>query len=827
MRALAPPVVVGFVIALAACGGGGGGGDGQDDPSDAVTPAVPAALSATVERVLPDGSSPLVPGDGDERLELAAVAAAGGEIVAAGVRHGADGSAQGAVLLRSADGRDWADVELPGDLAAGTITAATAVADAVLVVGDTEAGAPAAARYSDGGAEPVELAFPDPGGGGRPAGVRAVAAAGERVFVAAVGLEGTDDPGSAVAALSVLYSDDAGASWTALTLPEDLRVVDTGAAVIEQGRPGEIDLVLHDGAPVLSVAVPGADGVTTTLWSADPDGADWTALGTAADLFDGQALDLLHSHGDSLLAFTRGGDDATAWRSDDGGAGFSRIETDPWVLGGGGRQSVDAALTLGSGALVVAGVTEGEARNGRRPGQLELWLTPDLATWHRQLDDAALTGSGRQVAVGLVALGEQAVVIGTDQRSPLEDEAEDPQVSLATHGASWIVSVEAADPVEPPVTVAPLDVSGFSGDVTVNALLPVGDGLLALGAVEAGDVSTPAAWTSADGAAWTPVDAPALADLPGEIRAATTTADGGIVAVGDVSGADPDDDDSDRLGVWTSPDGTAWQRVDLTGSEFAGAIAYGVALVGDALVAVGTSEPEGRDYRDAGIWRSADAGATWTAVPTDGAPFRARNVEVLSGIGVREDGAVVAVGHTGDAEDDEGGGFRYSPEPYAVESADGQTWTALPQPFGEVDFGELYAAARLDGGFAALGTSGSTLDLPNVDGPVFGSALAQQADDGWEASERRFRHRPSVRLAVGSSAGTVLVGHWHRLGAGTDPLIAVERDGELVAADRELLAEGDQSAVAAATLGDQVIVLGADSTDEDATVVVGWSVAAR
>ncbi len=822
MRRALRPMVAGLVmLPLVACSG-----EQQDccspEPDDA-----PRVLTASVERVLPAEGSPLIPGPGDERLELAAATAAGDEVVAVGRRRDA-GDGSEAAVLRSADGREWTAAALPAPVADGTFAAVAPAGDDALAFGNDADGAPVAVRVTADAAEPaepVELPFPATEAGDRPARVRAAVATGDRVVVAAVSVEGGDDPENAIAVLHVLASEDDGATWTALELPDELRVVGTGPAMLEQATPGEIALAAYGGAPVLSVGLPGADGVVTTLWMGDEAGAEWTSLGTDADLFEGEALDLLHGHGDTLLAFTRAGTDASAWRSDDGGGAFARVDAGPAAFGGGGRQLVDAAVTLESGALVVAGRSEGEVYNGRRPSVLELWVSDDLETWRRSPDDPELAGGGRQQAAGLAALGDEVVVVGSDQRRPADDEAEVAAAPLATHGASWIVGL-ADGAAEPPVEVAPLELTGFAAGATVTRVVAAADGLLAAGSTSAGDDhDVPAVWTSPDGVAWTPVEAPALQDVTGTIEGLTVTEDGGVVAVGQVTGPDPEEETDDRIGIWTSPDGAEWTRTDLSDPVYAGAVGYSVTQAGDAIVAVGTSEPEGRGYRDVGIWRSTDLGATWAAVPTAEEPFRAQEIEVLFGVGVRMDGTIVAVGHTGEPLLSPGGGYSYSPQAYALESADGQTWDTVPVPFDGADFAELYLAQRVGADFLVAGTAGLPLELPNEDDTVSTSGVARADGDGWAVAEQRFRSRPVVRAAVPSTpAGTVLVGAWWRTAAGQDPLIAIERDGELVPVDGDLLDERETVAVGAAELGEQVVVLGVDTTD-DTPAVVGWSLA--
>ena len=113
-------------------------------------------------------------------------------------------------------------------------------------------------------------------------------------------------------------------------------------------------------------------------------------------------------------------------------------------------------------------------------------------------------------------------------------------------------------------------------------------------------------WTSTDGATWQPVadDGSAFADA--EVRSITRFGDG-FVAVGTVGTAQQ----LTGAVAWTSPDGSAWTRVDSPAFEGGTAVSV-VAAPAGGLVAVGTTV----ERKEAVAWTSAD-GSEWTKAPTE------------------------------------------------------------------------------------------------------------------------------------------------------------------------------------------------------------------
>lgn len=825
--------VIGIVLLATACTGDDGS---DDDPAADETADAPMATTPVVEAVVTAEGDAFWAGDGEEEVDVTDAAVNGDTVLATGQRHDGAGDAAGAMLATSTDGRAWEDVELPdGWGGAVTLVGVAAVPDAGFVAVGTRGtdDAPSSALVTDGSTvQDVALPFPEPEPALQPYRVGAVAASGSTVVAAGIAVEGsTATPDDTRATLAVLRSDDGGSTWSDVELPAEMIELDRGPALVEfaaGGVPvGAVDVVAHGDGFVVAA---GPDRGELALWSADGSTAEWTSLGTAEALFGESVLDLLHSHGDDLLAFTHGDDDTTVWRSGDGGATFSPVEVPAGMFGGGGRQTVHAAVTRPDGGLAVVGETQGEPRGGRTVGEPELWVSHDLTEWHRSLTDPGLGGYGHRTPAAVVNLGDGVVVVGTARRWLTQEEVDaagDQGVRgpIAQDGQAWLVSFEPLAEPEPGPEVEPVALTGFEGDVTVTDVEPYARGLIAVGHVDTDDGFVAAVWTSPDGAAWTRVESPAFeAESDGSERlyAVSETADGLVVVGQAVAG------DDYALGVWRSPDGTAWSRVETSGDGFDGAFGQGVAETSHGLIAVGTA-PSGIEerYLSIGIWRSTDGGATWAAVPVDAAPFREFDAEQLNDVAERPDGSLLAVGGVGDAEETENG-FSYSPQPFLVESADGETWTAVEDPFvatfGELQFGDLGAVQSGDDGTLIMGQA-SVEETFSVEAVGIGLVgLAREVDGAWAVSEERYRHRPTIVDAVPTPSGVVVVGENWRNAGGGDVLIGYERDGALVVSwPGELLAEGDQAAVGAAPLGDDVFVLAEDTSGDD-TTMSGWVV---
>ncbi len=131
---------------------------------------------------------------------------------------------------------------------------------------------------------------------------------------------------------------------------------------------------------------------------------------------------------------------------------------------------------------------------------------------------------------------------------------------------------------------------------------------------------------------------------------------GGLVAVGHAATGESID-----AAVWTSADGTNWNRTAFGGpghEEMLSATTFH-----GEIVAVGYGTAPGED-RDAAVW--IESGGTWSGIPDDsfgGAGYQQMNSVVAGGPGL------VAVG-----SDDSGGDIDAS----VWTSTEGRTWTRAP-----------------------------------------------------------------------------------------------------------------------------------------------------
>jgi hypothetical protein len=138
----------------------------------------------------------------------------------------------------------------------------------------------------------------------------------------------------------------------------------------------------------------------------------------------------------------------------------------------------------------------------------------------------------------------------------------------------------------------------------------------------AGDHPQAASWSSPDGLSWTPApDAPSLHAAPGnwlQMNGLTAAADG-WVAVGEENPICSCADAWISAVAWRSPDGLHWTRQP-DGADLAHAAMTGVTSGGPGFVAIGHAidETPGRGsnalYVHPVAWTSAD-GASWTRVP--------------------------------------------------------------------------------------------------------------------------------------------------------------------------------------------------------------------
>jgi hypothetical protein len=227
----------------------------------------------------------------------------------------------------------------------------------------------------------------------------------------------------------------------------------------------------------------------------------------------------------------------------------------------------------------------------------------------------------------------------------------------------------------------------------MTTVIATDDGFLAGGSVGAETLDRHARfWTSPDGAAWTPVPDDAAAFADAEPRAIARL--GGLfVAIGVAGTAQ----DPTGAVAWTSPDGTAWTRVD--DPSFAGGLAVSVAASPfGGVVAVGSSI--GR--KEAIVWQSPD-GRTWSRAG-GGPSFEDPGFVWMTDVAAIDD-RLVAIGD-----------FQPNQRGTAVSwiSVDGTSWQrGDPAPVQEQ--AEFYALAPGGPGAVAIGAFG----LPDSFVPTF------------------------------------------------------------------------------------------------------------
>lgn len=209
----------------------------------------------------------------------------------------------------------------------------------------------------------------------------------------------------------------------------------------------------------------------------------------------------------------------------------------------------------------------------------------------------------------------------------------------------------------PTVVFEPADVPDPATNTAVSAVVPGGDGLVAL--VTDGAYGT-RVWTSADGTAWRDVTP---SGFEGIGLAGATVHDGRIVAVGR---GDTINIEAERAIALVSEDGLTWREATAADENTLTGQLITVRSTADGLVAVGGVP--GADA--AGFWRSDD-GEAWERVGDD---IPGAFLWTLADAG--PDAGLVAVG------------WRRDPEPSTAvwRSTDGSTWELAADPEGYAGF---------------------------------------------------------------------------------------------------------------------------------------------
>ncbi len=388
--------------------------------------------------------------------------------------------------------------------------------------------------------------------------------------------------------------------------PPATTVPSTPAGVVESwGRVGADVMQPVVGLRAIAVANsrlvaagfdPGDDFRQDGVIFASDDGITWTRLAeTDPALTTGSVLIYgITEGGPGLVAVgmscddnafpCESGDLPTVWSSVNG-ASWTRSVVDPDV-GSGALQDVvktDHRLVAAGWAL------EPDAGEVAR-SHLTVWLSSDGLSWSREwTGDSVALGEDwlPGEAIGALASGSDGLIVGVGSARN-EDGLRDAAVWISTDAHNW----ERIDPTSPAFG-SKNDVNVVMFDVTAGPA-----GFVAVGS-EYGGASGPqvAIWHSFDAREWTRVDT--TGQMFGSTGALSSVAalEAGFVAAGPEGfglGEGP-------VTIWTSPDGSAWDRVlvlDAGSAQAMVTMGSAFAIAGQVVAAEGA---DASDYH-ASVW---------------------------------------------------------------------------------------------------------------------------------------------------------------------------------------------------------------------------------
>jgi hypothetical protein len=394
------------------------------------------------------------------------------------------------------------------------------------------------------------------------------------------------------------------------------------------------------------------------------------------------------------------------------------------------RNGVITVLVLAVAVLGTLGSLEAFHRAERTTPAVNPQVDFSDLIWSRVPPDEATFGGTAAIST-VVAAGPGFVALGSDDSGH--------NVWTSPDGASWTRL--------PPIGDG-CPCNGL-GDVVAG-----GPGLVAVGGTYDLGGPVPAVWTSPDSIHWTRVQVDPTVFAPFSTISSITSGGPGLVAVG--WDGNPLDNEANAA-VWTSTDGSTWQRVPDDGA-FGGPGNQGMWSVADGpngLVAVGWDQSESDNSGPmAAVWTSPD-GLTWSRVPGVEQALASPDGTAMLSVTASAQGYVAA----GSIDD-----YSESTDAAVWTSPDGVTWTRVPDDgsvFGGPQKQEIFSVRRVPGGFVAVGADGNetaaavwtSLDgviwtrVPNGGG-VFGDPGKSLEVDPWVQAED----------VVAADSGLIVVG---------------------------------------------------------------------
>ena len=312
---------------------------------------------------------------------------------------------------------------------------------------------------------------------------------------------------------------------------------------LNQGEPAATlsALLAPSGDGGWVVAGTGFDGAgvaRATVWRSD-DALSWKA--TAVGAAHTEAYGLTRRADGALVVVGRRVDGdvsrAAAWVEESGH--FASAGGGDALAGG------DQVVMLRVAARPDGLVAVGERSQEGASDAVAVWRSPTGKSWERLAGaEAVFAAAGRPIVEQVVAVPAGLVAVGGVRKGDDIDGA----AWFSPDGATWQAAGAAPDFAGP-------------GSQSVEDLVVMDGGLLAVGAANDGRRHLPAAWRSVDGRAWTSTSATfellgQASDTFGTEVTSVRRAAGALVA----SGGGPA---AHRL--WASEDGTTWQEVQLPG----------------------------------------------------------------------------------------------------------------------------------------------------------------------------------------------------------------------------------------------------------------------